>query len=89
MPCASGPTEPHSEIRGNLATFLALSSADALKSPIIVKLVHTTAELTMPAKNLNTAQLARLVANPMLKQQTTILHSPISVTRRRPMRSAR
>jgi hypothetical protein len=89
MPCISGPREPHREINGSLATFLALPSAVVLRSPIIVKLVHTIVELTMPAKKRKIAQPARLVAKPPLKQQMNMLHSPSNVTRRRPIRSAR
>jgi hypothetical protein len=89
MACMSGPSEPQSEIRGRRATFFALASAVVLRSPIMVKLVHTMVELTMPAKKRKTAQPARLVTKPPLKQQISMLHSPSNVTRRLPMRSAR
>ena len=45
--------------------------------------------MDMPAMNWKMAQAARFVAKPMLRQHTTILQSPISVTRRRPIRSDR
>jgi hypothetical protein len=80
---------PHKEINGRRATFLDLSSDDVLRSPIIVKVVQRMVELIMPAKKRKMAQLARLVANPMLKQQMNMPHNPINVTRRLPMRSAR
>jgi hypothetical protein len=85
----SGAIAPHREINGRRATFLDLSSDDVLRSPIIVKVVQRMVELITPAKKRKMAQLARLVANPILKQQMNMPHSPISVTRRLPMRSAR
>lgn len=89
IPCIIGPIDPHSAIRGSLATFLALSMVFSLKSPIIVSVVTTTVELATPAMYLKIVQLARSVANPMLRQQANIAHSPRSVTRRRPIRSER
>jgi hypothetical protein len=85
----SGPMDPARASKGSRATFLDLSSDDVLRSPSMVRVVQRIVELTMPAKKRKMVQLARLVANPMLKQQMTMLQSPMSVTRRLPIRSAR
>src|SRR5690349_17570527 len=61
IPCMSGPREPHNETNGSRATFFALPCTVVLKSPIMVKLVHTIVELTMPPKKRKIVQLARLV----------------------------
>ena len=89
MSCMIGPMEPPREIVGSRATFFALSSADVLRSPIMVRVVQTIAELTMPAMKRKIVQLTRLVAKPMLRQHANILQSPMSVTRLLPIRSAR
>jgi hypothetical protein len=63
MPRTMGPIDPQRAMKGNLATFFDLSAELVLKSPIIVNVVITMAELASPAKNLKIVQLARSVAN--------------------------
>jgi len=86
--CMIGPIDPNSAIRGSRETLLALSPVFWLRSPNIVRVVTNTVELANPAKYLKIVQPAKSVAKPILRQQMTIPHRPMSVTRRLPILSA-